>query len=72
MTYDELLATINSENYRNSRTLDTPYAALRTIVELHKPQPSAFDDTECAECSSEELSVIYPCPTIQAIEKELI
>jgi len=45
--------------------------ALRAVVELHKPQVSSFDDTECAACSSDELSVIYPCPTIQAIEKEL-
>lgn len=34
MTYEELLADIDSEHFRNSRTLETPYAALRAVVEL--------------------------------------
>lgn len=48
--------------------------ALLAVVELHKPRLSLFDDLECSECATEEeinLSVAYPCPTIQAIEKEL-
>lgn len=48
--------------------------ALLAVIELHKPESSLFDDMECAECTNDEeitLSVAYPCPTIQAIEKEL-
>jgi hypothetical protein len=70
MTHDELLTTIQSSlmdcNFR------TPHNALRAVVELHKPQVSSFDDTECAACSNDELSIFYPCPTIKAIEQELV
>ena len=42
--------------------------ALRAVVELHKPTPEAVfvSEIECKPCNS-----AYPCPTIQAIEKEL-
>jgi hypothetical protein len=59
MKHDELMASIK---------------ALLAVIELHKPKPSLFDDMECAECTNDEeiiLSIAYPCPTIQAIEKEL-
>jgi hypothetical protein len=36
MTYEELLSDIESNHYRNSRTLDTPYIALRSVMELCK------------------------------------
>jgi len=36
MTYEELLADIASKNYRESRTPETPYAALRAVVEMCK------------------------------------
>ena len=44
------------------------------VVQLHKPRQSLFNDLECNECTGDEeitLSIAYPCPTIQAIEKEL-
>ena len=55
--------------------------ALRAVVELHKPEwvllkivlggtkpdPVAI----CSHCSDEQWRKSYPCPTIQAIEKEL-
>ena len=74
MTYDELLEAVNSPTYRQSRTLEHPYIALRAVVELHKEIPSRGANypahfpsaPDCAECS-----LNYPCPTIQAIEKEL-
>ena len=65
MTHDELLANINSNNFMESRTLETPYFALRAVVELHKP----YKVNDIYLCDVEPLS--YPCPTIQAIEKEL-
>ena len=70
MTHDELYAKIRTGN----EFLGVKYApdshtfALRAVVELHKP----FDFTMGGEpylgcnCGQE-----YPCPTIQAIEREL-
>lgn len=78
MTHDELLKRIESKFIVNddgaTQAGSTEFAlrnALRAVVEFHKPQVSSFDDTECAACSSDELSVIYPCPTIQKIMDEL-
>ena len=42
--------------------------ALRAVVELHKPD---IENKYCAYDSPEWEIVTYPCPTIQAIEKEL-
>ena len=73
MTHDDLLIEIN-------RRLDVAYyngdpqsmQALRAVVELHKPFGNAViwcDQCSCLESEGE--IVFYPCPTIQAIEKEL-
>ena len=62
MTHDELKEKL-------SNAYHTPlYLALRAVVELHKPTPEAVfvSEIECKPCDS-----AYPCPTIQAIEKEL-
>lgn len=45
--------------------------ALRAVVELHKTYES-MQGTACLECSEDEYACLYPCPTIQAIEKELV
>jgi len=73
VTYEELLADIASKNYRESRTLETPYAALRVVAELHRPIFRGCDDDKCCgsidtchHCGNE-----YPCQTIKAIEQEL-
>lgn len=70
MAHDELLFIVNSEQYMNSRTKETPYFALRAVVELHKPSPISdwvpTEDKLMCWCAH-----VYPCPTIQAIEKEL-
>ena len=62
MTHDELLDKILMEcGCRNTK-------ALRAIVELHKPD---IYET-CVECTRGiSPSISYPCPTIQAIKKEL-
>ena len=67
MTHDELLAKLsNDENgYAGSTPLQRMYA-LRAVVELHKPVIHALPDETCLACQD-----LYPCPTIQAIEKEL-
>lgn len=72
MRHDELLANISSNNFIESRTLQTPYSALRAVVELHKPYkiPEWFMPRE-TEYTCERCSGYYPCLTIQTIEKEL-
>jgi hypothetical protein len=51
-----------------------PWRALRAVVELHEPAiviyPKEMQILMCMECGDEE-GLRYPCPTIQAIEKEL-
>ena len=78
MTHDELLAKINpdwDEYVDNSKFRN----ALRAVVELHKPWTAVEGDQYfwgfriqlgkqvCPVCGLPS----YPCPTIQAIEKEL-
>ena len=83
MTHDELLAKVDSVFYEDEggtqldlAGFNNQYRALRAVVKLHKP--FMYDGRmgkyeRCSGCSSEEewLGNIYPCPTIQAIEKEL-
>ena len=75
MTHDDLLIEIN-------RRLDVAYyngdpqsmRALRAAVELHKPiyNPNFEDSTPwCWQCADQRGYAQWPCPTIQAIEKEL-
>ena len=63
MTHDELLLEISSE-YPHNKAIQ----ALYEVVELHKP-------TEYGDCSHcfglHSMGETYPCPTIQAIEKEM-
>lgn len=77
MTYDELLANIDDQEY----AYDNLAEALLAVVKLHKPIEGyceACFDT-CWTCSEwgckDNCECIchpkYPCPTIQAIEKEL-
>lgn len=86
MTHDELLAEIDSNiqfctcDYRYANNCweseNVPWKALLAVVELHKSfmyEGRMGKYERCEGCSSEEewLGNIYPCPTIQAIEKEL-
>jgi hypothetical protein len=87
MTHDELIAKINHRKITNqhlvkdltiqqAKSLIAPLVALRAVVELHKPERGVIESwfrwlngTKIIGCRlCEEL---YPCPTIQAIEKEL-
>ena len=81
MTHDELLAEIDNLNDSCS-VADRLAISLRAVVELHKPMQVAtggswtqdnFTQTfelRCPQCSR-GYNQLYPCPTIQAIEKEL-
>jgi hypothetical protein len=46
------------------------YMMLRAVVELHKPKDFAID-TDFPWVGCKECERLYPCLTIQAIEKEL-
>ena len=77
MTHDELLAEIDDnftkcgDDCESCRRDNASWFALRAIVELHKPRD--YDGWKiggnwCVGCNAD---FEYPCPTIQAIEKEL-
>ena len=82
MIHDELLATINAnlcnregcdgEHYKKDN-LHGEWFALRAVVELHKPRTikgSGWSREVCRGCDRDTYEGF--CPTIQAIEKELI
>jgi len=86
MTHDELLARLDGQ-IESSKVIGCKCpacdnaVALCAVVELHKsewvllqivlrgtkPDPVAI----CSHCSDDQWRKSYPCPTIQAIEKEL-
>lgn len=76
MTHDELLEKIDYFVQINKSPDGTmgianwtePAKALHAVVELHKPQ---LDHCPCCPPVLCECAEVYPCPTIQAIEKEL-
>lgn len=78
MTHDELLAKIDDEGEFLVQHFDSKprvHSALRAVVELHKPAFAIVDgvkgDEWCYQCADQRGYAKYPCPTIQAIEKEL-
>jgi len=68
MTHDELLAICDNYSFKDSAE---PVKALRAVVELHKPITTPNNFSYCPECQYGHARGVYPCPTIQAIEKEL-
>ena len=80
MTHDELLAKLLISNETKLyETLTQWQKALYALVELHKPKEEdgklwcshevCYNHVEFLERNDCDCS--YPCPTIQAIEKEL-
>jgi len=72
MKHDELLSGIKELEHLSEGMWGT--TALRAVVELHTPYSMETGDGEVLGCSCiPELPAFlnpYPCPTIQAIEKE--
>lgn len=70
MTHDELLTKLNP--VITVANITKQYHALRAVVELHKAQEITLPNGEwginCQHCDS---GWIYPCATIETIEKEL-
>ena len=85
MTHDELLAKIDYTvaiyeglSVLDTRVLTAYLKALRAVVELHKPMWWGGNEAErwyCSHCGihdeHEQIMFLYPCETIQTIEKEL-
>jgi hypothetical protein len=82
MTHDELLARIDEDEKFLEQYFGGKFkgqSALRAVVELHKPKEEdgklwcshevCYNHIEFLERNDCDCS--YPCPTIQAIEKEL-
>lgn len=80
MTHDKLLAKLLVTDKTNMTTEVIKWqSALFAVVELHKPieeggklwcqQEDCYNHVEFLE--RDDCSCDYPCPTIQAIEKEL-
>ena len=74
MTHDELLSHIDDLAVHDSG-YGAISEALRAVVELHKPELIESGKESifvCSTCNPEWFwENPYPCPTIQAIEKEL-
>ena len=83
MTHDELLKLILDSEIRSNEVGQGGWQALRAVVELHKPEywenihDPNWNGNECSVCFTDgnleipSARIDYPCPTIQAIEKEL-
>lgn len=72
MTHEELLVKLQEE-YALPFGVKT-FAALRAVVELHKPLTPRKHMCDCNYCppfDCEKCETFYPCKTIQVIEKEL-
>ena len=87
MTHDELIKILDScIKGAEYGPYEWGFIALRAVVELHKPCDMRCDggqhiadsdgnvtyipgEKDCTQCMGCEYD--YPCPTIQAIEKEL-
>ena len=71
MTWEELMESV--DNWDCAGMVDEPAVkALRAVVELHNPI-NMGEACDCCEgpSSCDVCGEFYPCPTIQAIEKEL-
>ena len=77
MTHEELLEKIKrEEDYLKTYAEGYGFVvtdALRAVVELHKPLDNLIAEfcSHCTEMSGKDIYTLYPCLTIQAIEKGL-
>lgn len=75
MTHDELIDII--EKHQNAQYEPhtkgvTAWDILQSVVELHKPYGSETKGFVCEFCMDRAAPMwVYPCPTIQTIQKEL-
>jgi hypothetical protein len=69
MTHDELLSIL--EGLWHDSYKAPGYQALLAVVELHKPIYMECGEDNCCGPDVCECGDTLPCPTIEAIEKEL-
>ena len=72
MTHDELLQKIKIFYERKTLGAGKFYIALRAVVELHKPCSIKNSMIYCEGCSNSAFFPWDSCPTIQAIEEQLV
>lgn len=70
MTHDELRDYIDKFDAAGMVN-ESAIKALRAVVELHSPSPIPWDKENILVCDGCG-EIDYPCPTIRAIEKELL
>jgi len=72
MTHDELLTLLKDYASKAGLRMDRNcWLILSDVVELHKPD-SIGGCNACEQWTNEgPYQIAYPCPTIQAIKKEL-
>jgi hypothetical protein len=68
MTWEQLMDELDKYDCAGM-VEDLLTRALRSILEMHKPRT---DQKVCILCSKTGFWIAYPCPTIRAIERELI
>jgi hypothetical protein len=76
MTHDELLDKIEDIEYWQEQYAGKTFMkAIRAVVELHKPiKDEWIEYTTCKACRvdmDDHYSPEYPCPTIQAITRNI-
>jgi hypothetical protein len=70
MTHDDLLMLVTGgTNYTMAAEHLLYRKALRAVVKYHEPFDFTWGEETETACNCGEF---YPCPTIQAIEKELL
>lgn len=73
MTHEELVERFTiTKDYTPAQDYDysTFLNIILAVLEIHKPEPLDERGDVCLACCP-DLLTLYPCPTIQAIEKEL-
>ena len=70
MTHEELIMKLWEKRNSLCDHLDIHFA-LSAVVELHKPVELDDGKPKCMACETTDWYKVYPCPTIQAIEKAL-
>jgi hypothetical protein len=75
MTHEELLARVQyNQGYQMGLDGYKICSALRAVVELHRRDKDGCCSAYCVRVDDDGYAwhqSFYPCPTIQAIEKEL-
>ena len=70
MTHKELIEVLG-HTAQDGMADEPVLKAVRAVVELHRPYDPEFESLEGQLLACHNCNVLYPCPTIQVIQKEL-